>query len=141
LINSATGYDKRSDKPNPTGKPRRLVFQSETLFGDNTDIDDDVILEDESFEFKYDVDTTQAELQAYVMNRRERPQFKSGSRIPITRWKALSEKAKQIWDTIMEDNDKALILVLQENRKDASKPDQSKYAVKVGPTVQSFKCF
>jgi hypothetical protein len=48
--------------------------------------------------------------------------------MPITRWKALSEKAKQIWDT-MEDNDKALILAIHENRKDASKPDQSKYAV------------
>jgi hypothetical protein len=48
--------------------------------------------------------------------------------MPITRWKALLEKAKQIWDT-MEDNDKALILALQENRKEASKPDQSKYAV------------
>jgi hypothetical protein len=46
----------------------------------------------------------------------------------ITRWKPLSEKAKQIRDT-MEDDDKALILALQENRKEASKPDQSKYAV------------
>jgi hypothetical protein len=125
---SYTGYDKHSDKPNPTGKPRRSVFQSETLFGDNTDIDDDVILEDESFEFEYDVDTMPAELQAYAMDRRERPQFKPGSRMWITRWKAFSEKAKQIWDT-MEDDDKALILALQENRKDALKPDQSKYSV------------
>jgi hypothetical protein len=68
LINSATGYDKRSDKPTPTSKPRHSVFQPETLFGDNTDIDEDVIIEDESFEFEYDVDTTPAELQAYVMN-------------------------------------------------------------------------
>jgi hypothetical protein len=128
LINTATGYDKRTDKPNSAGKPRRLVFQSETLFVDNSDIDEDAIIEDESFEFDYDVDTTPAELQAYAMNRRERPQFKPGSRMPITRWKALSEKAKHIWDT-MEDDDKALILALQENRKEASKPDQSKYAV------------
>jgi hypothetical protein len=128
LINAATDYDKRSDKPNPTGKPRCSVYQSETLFGDNTDIDNDVILEDESFEFDYDVDTTPAELQAYAMNWKERPQFKPGSRMPITRWKALLEKAKQIWDT-MEDDDKAIILALQENRNDTSKPDQSKYSV------------
>jgi hypothetical protein len=71
LINSATGYDKRSDKPTPTGKPRRSVFQSETLFGDNTDIDEDVIIEDESFNFEHDVDPMPAELQAYAMNRKE----------------------------------------------------------------------
>jgi hypothetical protein len=111
LINTATDYDKRTDKPNPTGKPRRSVFQSETLFGDNSDIDEDVIIEDESFEFEYDVDTMPAELQAYAMNQREQPQFKPGSHMPITRWKALLEKAKHIWDT-MEDDDKALILVL-----------------------------
>jgi hypothetical protein len=35
LINSATGYDKRSDKPNSNGKPRRSVFNSETLFEDH----------------------------------------------------------------------------------------------------------
>jgi hypothetical protein len=85
LINTATGYDKRTDKPNSAGKSRRLVFQSETLFGDNSDIDEDAIIEDESFEFEYDVDTTPAKLQAYAMNRRERPQFKPGSRMPITR--------------------------------------------------------
>jgi hypothetical protein len=116
-----------TDKPSPTGKPRRSVFQSETFFGDNTDIDNDVILEDESFEFEYDIDTTPAELQAYAMNQREQPQFKLGSRMPITRRKALSEKAKQICDT-MEDDDKALILALQENWKDTSTPEQSKYS-------------
>jgi hypothetical protein len=83
-INSATGYDKRSDKPNSNGKPRRSLFKSETLFGDHC----------ETLGFDYDVDTTADELQAYAMNRRERPQFKSGSRMPIARWKALSEQAK-----------------------------------------------
>jgi hypothetical protein len=83
LINTATGYDKHADKPNPTGKPLRSVFQSETLLGENSDIDE--IIEDESSEFEYDVDTTPAELQAYTMNRREQPQFKPGSRMPITR--------------------------------------------------------
>jgi hypothetical protein len=86
LINSATGYDKRSDKPNSNGKPRRSVFNSETLFEDHEKMP----------EFDYDVDTAADELQAYVLNRREGPPFKSGSRMPIARWKALSEQAKQI---------------------------------------------
>jgi hypothetical protein len=128
LINSATGYDKRSDKPNSNGKPRRSVFNSETLFGDHVSSNNDVIHEDETFEFDYDVDTTPAELQAYAMNRRERPQFKPGTRMPITRWKALSEQAKQIWDT-MENDDKALILALQEKRREAPQSDQSKFSV------------
>jgi hypothetical protein len=103
LINSATSYEKRSDKPNYNGKPCRSVFNSETLFGDH----------DETLELDYDMDTTADELQAYEMNRRERPQFKSGSCMPIARWKALSEQAKQIWDTMVDD-DKALILALHE---------------------------
>jgi hypothetical protein len=74
------------------------------------------------------VDTTADELQVYAMNRRERPQFKSGSRMPIARWKALSEQAKQIWDT-MADDDKALILALQEKRKETPQSDQSKFSV------------
>jgi hypothetical protein len=121
LINSATGYDKRSDKPNPNGKPRRSVFNSEIYFDDH----DETLLE-----FDYDVDTSTVELQAYAMNRRERPQFKSGSRMPITRWKALSEQAKKIWDT-MEDDDKALILALQEKRTEAS----SKFSVNTHSTI------
>ncbi len=115
LINLATGYDKRSDKPNSNGKPRRSVFNSETLFEDH----------DKTPEFDYDVDTTADELQAYVLNRRERPQFKSGSRMPIARWKALSEQAKQIWDT-MADDDKALsILALHEKRKEKKDHSQT----------------
>ena len=63
LINSATGYDKRSDKPNSNGKPRRSVFNLETLFGNHDCLNDDVIYEDDAFESDYDVDTTPAELQ------------------------------------------------------------------------------
>jgi hypothetical protein len=62
------------------------------------------------------------------MNRQERPQFKSGSRMPIARWKALSEQAKQIWDT-MADDDKALILALHAKRKEGPQSDQSKFSV------------
>ena len=40
----------------------------------------------------------------------------------IARWKALAEQAKTIWDT-MEDNDKTLILALQEHRKASPKSD------------------
>jgi hypothetical protein len=58
LINLATGYDEQSDKPNSNGKPRRSVFNSETLLGDH----------DETFEFNCDVDTTADELQAYALN-------------------------------------------------------------------------
>jgi hypothetical protein len=97
LIKLATGYDKRIDKPNSNGKPPRSVFNSETLFGDH----------EETLEFDYEVDTTADKLQAYATNPRERHQFKSGSRMPIARWKALSEQAKQIWD-IMADDDSAL---------------------------------
>ena len=102
LLNSATGYDKRSDKLNSNGKPCCSVFNLETLFEDHV----------ETFETDYNVDTTVDELQVYAMNRQERPQFKSGC-MPIARWKALSEQAKQIWDTLADD-DKALILALQE---------------------------
>jgi hypothetical protein len=128
LLNAATGYDKRSDKPNSNGKPRRSVFNSETLFEDQSRLNDDASYEDDTHELDYDVDTTAGELQAYAMNRRERPQFKSGSRMPIARWKALSEQAKTIWDT-MEDDDKALILALQEKRKTTPQSDQSKFSV------------
>ena len=53
--------------------------------------------------------------------------------MPIARWKALSEQAQGIWDT-MEDGDKAVILTLQENRKAAFKldhpsSDHSKFSV------------
>jgi hypothetical protein len=112
LLNSATGYDKRSDKPNSNGKPGCSVFNLETLFEDH----------DKTFK------TTAEELQVYAMNQREHPQFKSGSRMPIARWKALSEQAKKIWDT-MADDDKALILALQEKRKEALQSDQSKFSV------------
>ena len=64
LLNSATGYDKRSDKPNSNGKPPRSVFNSETLFGDHDSLHDDAIHEDATFEFDYDVDTMPAALQA-----------------------------------------------------------------------------
>jgi hypothetical protein len=125
LINLATGYDKRSDKPNSNGKPRRSVFNLETLFGDHG----------KTLEFDYDVDTTADELQVYVMNRLERPQFKSGSRMPIARWKALSEQAKQIWDT-MADDDKPLILALYEKRKekkDRSQTSPSSLSIRIPP--------
>jgi hypothetical protein len=48
--------------------------------------------------------------------------------MPIARWKALSEQAKQIWDT-MADDDKALILALHEKRKEGPQSDQSKFSV------------
>jgi hypothetical protein len=56
LINLPTGYDKRSDKPNSNGKPRRLVFSSETLFGDHN----------ETLEFDYDMDTTADKLKLHL---------------------------------------------------------------------------
>jgi hypothetical protein len=57
LLNSATGYDKRSE-PNSNGKPCRSVFNTETLFEDH----------DKTFESNYDVDTTADELQVYAVN-------------------------------------------------------------------------
>jgi hypothetical protein len=131
LLNAATGYDKRSNKPHSGGKPRRAAFSSETNFGDPYDLIDERLSYDDAD--TYDVDTTPVELLAYAMNRRERPQFKPGSRMPIARWKALSEQAQAIWDT-MEDGDKAVILALNEDRKKSTashhpKPDQSKYSI------------
>jgi hypothetical protein len=90
LINTATGYDNRNDKSTSHGKSRRSVFNSETFFGDH----DDITYDDDTTEFDFDVDATPAELLAFAMDRRERPQFKAGSRMPITRWKALSDAAK-----------------------------------------------
>jgi hypothetical protein len=137
LINSATGYDKRNDnKSNPTGKPCCLVFNSETLFEYHASLHDDFIYDNEPSAQEYDVDTSAAELQACAMHRRERPQFKSGSRMPITRWKSISEQAKTIWDT-MEDDDKALILALQEKNKGGSHSDSSKFSVNTHTTTPS----
>ena len=114
LINAATGYDKQQDKSSPNGKTRRSMFKSEII------LDDDEY-GDETFDIDYDVDTSAYDLQvnAHATNRRERPpQHKQGSRMPIHRWKALSEEAQGIWDK-MEDDDKAKILALSEQRKAA----------------------
>jgi hypothetical protein len=124
LINTATGYDNRNNKSTSHGKSRRSVFNSETFFGDH----DDITYDDDTTEFDFDVDATPAELLAFAMDRRERPQFKSGSRMPITRWKALSDAAKKIWDQ-MEDDDKAKILALSEKRKPAAQSGSSKFSI------------
>jgi hypothetical protein len=121
LVNAATGHDSKGEKNTSNGRSRRAAFRSETVFDDQYGWDDDA-------EDIYDLDTTPAELIAYATNRRERPQFPPGSRMPIARWKALSEDAKKIWDT-MEDADKAKILANQEPRKTALKSDSSKYSV------------
>ena len=85
---------------------------------------DDIFYDADALDVTYDVDISPVELLAYAMHRRERPQFKPGSCMPITRWKALSEQAKGIWDT-MEDGNEAVILALQENGKAAFKPDHT----------------
>ena len=100
-MNAATGYDKQHDKSSPNGKTRRSMFKSEIVLDDDES-------GDETLDLDYDVDTSAYDLQvnAHATNRRERPtQFKQGSRMPITRWKALSEEAQGIWDK-MEDDDK-----------------------------------
>jgi hypothetical protein len=133
LINSATGYNKRSDaKPtNSNGGSRRLVFSSETIYGN------DGAYEDETSDLKYGVDTSADEIQAYTTNRgraSDRPQFKSDSRMPIARWKSLGEDAKKIWDT-MDDDDKVKVLALHENRKDTPQSDRSKFSVNTHNTL------
>jgi hypothetical protein len=128
LINAATGYDKQSGKSNQNGKPRRSAFSSEIIFGDESGLEDGILYEDVASEFCYDVDTMPGEIQAYAANQRERPQFKPGSRMPIGRWKALSEQAQKVWDT-MEDDDKAKILALHETRKGDLPPAKSKFSV------------
>jgi hypothetical protein len=128
LINAATGYDKQSGKSNQNGKPRRSAFSSEIIFGDESGLEDGILYEDVASEFCYDVDTMPGEIQAYAANQRERPQFKPGSRMPIGRWKALSEQAQKVWDT-MEDDDKAKILALHETRKGDLPSAKSKFSV------------
>jgi hypothetical protein len=128
LINAAAGYDKQSGKSNPNGKSRRSAFSSEIISGDKSGFEDDTLYEDVTSEFCYDVDTMPGEIRAYAANQRERPQFKPGSRMPIGRWKALSEQAQKAWDT-MEDDDKAKILALQETRKGALPSAKSKFSV------------
>jgi hypothetical protein len=44
----------------------------------------------------------------------------------IARWKALSEQANQIWDT-MADDDKALILAQRRKEREVPQSDQSKF--------------
>jgi hypothetical protein len=123
LLNAAASYDKRSDtRSNSTGKHRRSAFSSATHFGDDPYDDEESEVDD------YDVDTTTGELQAYATNRRERPQFEPGSRMPISRWKALSDKAKAIWDT-MADSDKTTILALAEKRQATAANDKSKFSI------------
>ena len=61
LINAATGYDKQSDKLSSNGKPRRPVFNSETLFDYDSSIDN-VIYDDGTPDFEYDMDTSPTEL-------------------------------------------------------------------------------
>jgi hypothetical protein len=56
--------------------------------------------------------------------------------MPITRWKSISEQAKTIWDT-MEDDDKALILALQEKNKGGLQSDRSKFSVNTHTTLTS----
>jgi hypothetical protein len=96
LTNAATGHDKQQEKSSTNGKSRCSVFSTETHFNEYDAHDD--VYDDRTPDFDYDVDTMPDKLLAYAMNRRERPQFKSGSRMPISRWKALSEEAKAIWD-------------------------------------------
>ena len=134
LLSAATGYDKQSNKHHSSGKPGRTAFSSETIFADQYALTDNVFYDADALDITYNVNTSPVELLAYAMNRREWPHFKPGSRMPIARWKALSEQAQGIWDT-MEDGDKAVILTLQENRKAAFKSknpnsDYSKLSVK-----------
>jgi hypothetical protein len=109
LLNTATGYDQRRDKPNTTGRSRRALFNSEMYFPyDDGQHDDDA---DEGDDFN--VDTTTTQLQAYAMERHARNKFKPGSRMPYVRWNSISEVSQRIWDT-MADEDKACILALSE---------------------------
>jgi hypothetical protein len=136
LINAATSYDKRTDaKSSSDGRPRRSDFTSETDFGLQDGPHEDVVSKDDTCTLDYDVDASPAESHACVMHQRERPQFKAGSRMPIARWKALSKKAKTIWDTV-EDEDKLLILFLQEKQKEGATPsDRSKFSVNAHDTA------
>jgi hypothetical protein len=136
LINTATGYDNRDDKPNSAGKSRLAVHNSETHFGDYFGSNND---EADGVDFEYNVDTTPTELHVYAANRRdrsqsdsdetrrERPKFPPGSRMPIDRWKSISDAAKTTWDTLT-DEDKARILALQGQRHD---PSHSKIAANI----------
>jgi hypothetical protein len=136
LINAATGHDIKSDKPESHGRSRRSAFRSETVFDDQCGWGNDTRYDAEMPEDIYDVDAAPSELIAHATNRRERPQFPPGSRMPIARWKALSEDAKKTWDT-MEDSDKATILATQEQRKTAFKPDSSKFSVNAHLTQEA----
>jgi hypothetical protein len=78
LLNSATVYDKRRDKSNPTGKSRRSVFNSDILPADHEDLFFDEYYGDDD----YNVGTTTTQLQAYAMGQHERAKFKPGSRMP-----------------------------------------------------------
>ncbi len=116
LLDCAASYDSRSTttKGSPSGREQRSVFQLETLFDPYASSYDDNAVPANSANF--DVDTAIKQLHAYAsVQRREKPSFPPGSRMPIKRWKLLSDTTKMIWDTLI-DNDKAIILALREKR-------------------------
>jgi hypothetical protein len=61
------------------------------------------------------MDVTTSEILVFAAQRHQkpRPQFLSGSRMPIGRWKFISEDAQKTWDQL-DDGDKAKILALNE---------------------------
>ena len=139
LINAATGYDNKGDKPTSAGKSHFSIHNAESYFGDYIGLNDD---DAGAVDFKYSVDTTPTELHAYAANqrdrskhsfdekRRARPPFHPGSRMPFERWKVISDEAKLIWDT-MADEDKAHILDLQTQRHEQSRHTQSKISANI----------
>ncbi len=103
--------NSQPNKGRPSGREQRSVFHAATLFDPYaSSYDDDVDPDDSAI---FDADTDISGLQAYYSaQRREKPVFPPGSRMPIARWKLLPETAKKIWDQLT-DSDKAIILSIR----------------------------
>ena len=95
----------------PNGDRRRVLYHDFLTHGTNQLYDQD------HGEFRYDIDSTVTEIQAYATDR-QRTNFRGNrghggnaqrTRMPIDRWRQLSENSRTIWDTLPE-HEKAVIL-------------------------------
>jgi hypothetical protein len=89
----------------PTARSKRSVCSHKVMeiFEDDYD----------TSQHEYGVDVTTSEILAFAAQRHQkpRPQFLSGSCMPIGRWKSISDDAQKTWD-LLDDGDKAKILAL-----------------------------
>jgi hypothetical protein len=120
LLESATiGYNAQFVRTHPT-RPKRTSVNLHDLEYTHEEDDDPPW---DSYDTAFDIDSPHGTLQAHAhhhqQQRRPKRPFPQGSRMPISRWKSLSNSAKKTWDSL-GDGDKAKILALQKDPSPAS---------------------